>query len=248
VKRDYVPLFDIYENNQIPLKYKCLKHPDKELQISLGNLKYGFGCPYCGTEKAAEKIRIPLEEVKQEFLKRDYIPLFDDRKNSLELLSYKCKKHLNFISYISLNSLKSGEGCPYCSLEQTQSKSCKKIEDYFINNNIIYSREYRFKDCKYRYRLPFDFAIFNNNELLYLIEYDGKQHFEPVSCFGDEEEFKLIKKRDQIKNNYCILNNIKLYRIPYWEDKNIEIILDNIIHNQDYKEFLIKEGDYRSVI
>lgn len=38
------------------------------------------------------------------------------------------------------------------------------------------------------------------------------------------------KIRDQIKNQYCIDNNIKLLRIPYTKINNIEVILlENII-------------------
>ena len=33
------------------------------------------------------------------------------------------------------------------------------------------------------------------------------------------------KKRDQIKNQYCQENNLKLLLIPYWDEKNINKIL-----------------------
>ena len=51
--------------------------------------------------------------------------------------------------------------------------------------------------------------------LLYLIEYDGKQHFKPIEWFGGAENFKKQQRRDKIKDNYCQLHNIPLLRLPY---------------------------------
>jgi len=39
-----------------------------------------------------------------------------------------------------------------------------------------------------------------------------------MNIWGGEEEFKNIQKRDQIKNEYCKNNNIKLLRIKYNEN------------------------------
>ena len=39
--------------------------------------------------------------------------------------------------------------------------------------------------------------------LIICIEYDGRQHYQPVKDFGGETEFEKIKLRDNIKNEYC---------------------------------------------
>jgi hypothetical protein len=75
--------------------------------------------------------------------------------------------------------------------------------------------QYSFPDCKHINVLHFDFAIIKNNYVLGLIEYDGRQHFEPVDFFGRQEGFERTQKRDQIKNQYCKLNNIPLLRFKY---------------------------------
>ena len=62
--------------------------------------------------------------------------------------------------------------------------------------------------------------IFTIPELNYCIEYDGRQHFEPVFDFGGDYRFEKIKKHDEIKNIYCLEHNIKLLRISYKD--NIE--------------------------
>lgn len=80
---------------------------------------------------------------------------------------------------------------------------------------IKFLPQYSFRDCRYKYILHFDFAIFDDNKLLGLIEYDGRQHFESIDLFGGQEEFEKTKIRDQIKNTYCNINSIPLLRIPY---------------------------------
>lgn len=62
-----------------------------------------------------------------------------------------------------------------------------------------------------------------------MIKYDGEQHFGPVNIFGGEESFNIQKKLDNIKNNFCKENDIKLIRIPYFEKENINDILSFLI-------------------
>jgi very-short-patch-repair endonuclease len=72
--------------------------------------------------------------------------------------------------------------------------------------------------------LTFDFYFPDYN---LCIEYDGKQHHQPIPFFGGEEHYQYRKKLDLIKTKYCEENNIDLLRIPYWEKENIEQILIN---------------------
>lgn len=75
--------------------------------------------------------------------------------------------------------------------------------------------QYTFNDCKHINTLHFDFAIFYNDNLIGLVEYDGKQHFEPIEFFGGQKSFEQTKIRDEIKSTYCETHNIPLLRIPY---------------------------------
>ena len=50
------------------------------------------------------------------------------------------------------------------------------------------------------------------------IEYQGKQHFEPVDYFGGMESFQEQKKRDSLKAERSAKNGVKLVYINYWED------------------------------
>lgn len=118
----------------------------------------------------------------------------------------------------------------------TQSCGCiknsigeKNIENLLQMYNFKYKKEYTFQDLKDKNLLRYDFAIFNElNEFFYLIEFDGIQHFKPVTFGGitkekAEENFIQTIERDKIKNNYAKMNNISLIRIPYWERDDLDI-------------------------
>lgn len=89
------------------------------------------------------------------------------------------------------------------------------VQSLLEDMSVSFIPQYTFSDCKYINTLHFDFAIFYNNNLLGLVEYDGKQHFEPIDFFGGQNGFELTKVRDEIKNSYCITHNIPLLRLPY---------------------------------
>lgn len=104
----------------------------------------------------------------------------------------------------------------------SKSSMEKYIEDILDENCLEYKSQYKFDDClsDNGYKLRFDFAVMKGGKVLYLIEYDGKQHFEPVDFFGGEEEFQIRKRRDYIKDEYCKNNNIPLLRLPYYLKTN----------------------------
>ena len=112
------------------------------------------------------------------------------------------------------------------------------IEQLLIKNNICFAREYSFADFKYEngHKPRFDFAIFENNILKYLIEFDGKQHFSyqnSESSWNNKENYEKTIMRDIIKNNYCKKNKIPLIRIPWTHLKEIKIE-DLILERSNY--------------
>lgn len=87
-------------------------------------------------------------------------------------------------------------------------------------NNLDFVREKNFKDLRgglYR----FDFFVKGREP--YLIEVDGEYHFHPIR---GRAKFLHQKENDRRKNSYALAHNIPLYRIPYWEIKNIKSIED----------------------
>lgn len=122
--------------------------------------------------------------------------------------------------------------CPFCT-GSNLSKGEQKILDELIINGVSYQEQYKFDDCIYKNRLPFDFAIFKDDKISFLIEFDGGQHFEPIEFYGGKEGFEKQKLRDKIKNEYCKLKGINLIRIPYWKENEIKVIIHKLLNNLD---------------
>lgn len=128
------------------------------------------------------------------------------------------------------NILSSQQGCPKCNF----SKGELRIEKFLIENGIEFIPQKRFKKCKYKKELPFDFYLPNHN---ICIEFDGQQHsrlesFARVNRTSLEESikpFSELKKRDKIKTNFCKDNGINLLRISYKQINTIESLLSDFI-------------------
>ena len=182
----------------------------------------GQRCPNERYEKSSIKNRnkakySTIDNLKKLCEKDGYEILECNGKNAkykIKLLCLNC----NEIYEVSLHDFCiSGSRCK-CN---TMSKGEKYIKEILDENKIEYAQQYTFDDCKNIRKLPFDFAIFENNKLKCLIEYDGSQHYYKKFSRSNED-FENLKKRDLIKTNYCEKNKIKLIRIKYIRKRNIE--------------------------
>ena len=81
--------------------------------------------------------------------------------------------------------------------------------------------------------LRFDFCVFDDDgNVDFLIEYQGKQHYEPSSKFGGKRGFYQQQFNDKNKRRFCALNGYKLIEIPYY-DENL-ITYDYIMEKAGY--------------
>lgn len=119
-------------------------------------------------------------------------------------------------------------------LKNGHTKSCgcitsngeEKIASILKDHNINFQKQFTFKDCLgvKNGLLRFDFAIFQENKLSYLIEYDGWQHIIKTDSKWDRDNrFEDRQKNDNIKNEYCKNNKIPLIRISSKQYKNLSI-------------------------
>lgn len=117
------------------------------------------------------------------------------------------------------NNLNSGKSCPFCQVTEGEGVIMRVLN----NLSIKYVYQAKFKELRHKNILSIDFYLPDYN---ICIEYNGKQHYEPVEFFGGKKNFNEQRKRDKIKEKYCKENNIPLLVIPYWEFDNIEKILE----------------------
>ncbi len=136
-----------------------------------------------------------------------------------DMVSIICKEHGVFtVDGAEFIHNTRSVSCPSCR----GSRGEKEIIRILNANSISFIKEYNFKThAKFKY----DFYL---QDLNILIEYDGVQHYKPVSVFGGIDAFIQQKKRDKLKNMLAKEKNISLIRIPY-TTKNIQNYLVNKI-------------------
>ena len=99
-----------------------------------------------------------------------------------------------------------------------------KIHEILAAAGLIFKEEYSFEGLNSPNGRPlrFDFAIFDDDgNLDFLIEYQGKQHYEASQKFGGKRGLYQQQFNDNKKRRFCALNDIKLIEIPYTEENLI---------------------------
>lgn len=194
----------------------------------------GRGCIKCRNINIGNNKRFSLEDfiLKSESIWGDR---FDYSKSeycgSQTKILIRCKKH-NIEFEQSPNSHYRSIGCKLCF---KKSKGEQAIIEWLNLNKINYESEKRFVECR-RFKskssaLRFDFYLKDFN---LLIEFDGRQHYTFSTGWwnnGGIDEFEKTKQRDLFKTNWAKDNGYKLLRIPYFEFKNINKILDLELNN-----------------
>ena len=99
--------------------------------------------------------------------------------------------------------------------------------DYIFNSSFSELTDYAKRP------LRFDFKFINHK---IVIEFDGKQHTEPIRFGGvsrekADENFNTIKLCDKLKDEFCRENDYKMIRISYLEFPNILTILHRELIN-----------------
>lgn len=197
--------------------HRCKIH-DHYWNVVPSSILNGTGCPLCGREKLSLAQRKTPEEYEEELKRANptiiCIDKYVDANTKIKVKCLTC----NLAWDVNPFNIIKGHGCPMCN----KSLGENAIRGWLIEHNIDFIPQKRFKDCKDKRSLPFDFYIPSKNTA---IEYDGEQHSRAVDWFGGKKGLEYITKHDNIKTKYCIDNNINLLRITYADD--IELKLNN---------------------
>ena len=142
---------------------------------------------------------------------------------------WKCQCDCGNICHVQHVYLTGGD-TKSCGCIRSQGEA--EIEVLLHEHNITYIREYEFVDLVDKLPLRFDFAIFNNDQLICLLEFQGEQHWETSNGFYNEK----LLHHDLLKKQYCKKHNIPLHFLFYKQRAKQQVIWDDLIKIKEIGE------------
>lgn len=192
----------IYVNCRTKIDIECPEHGVFK-QYPTSHIIHKQNCPICA------KTLLNTDKLIKRFInKHGHKYNYDKVKYTGNgcYVSIICNIHGEFIQRHDSHS--KGYGCHKC----LNSLGEKETEKFLIKNNIKFISQHKFKNCKLKKELLFDFYL---PDLNICIEFNGMQHYKSVLYWGGDDGLKIRKLRDKIKMEYCKNNNIPLIIIKY---------------------------------
>ena len=96
-----------------------------------------------------------------------------------------------------------------------------KIEEILTAAELPFKMEYSFPglNSPNGRALRFDFVVFDDDgNIDFIIEYQGKQHYEASAKFGGKKGLYQQQFNDNKKRRFCALHDFTLIEIPYTEE------------------------------
>lgn len=213
-------------------KWHCICDCGNETDVDVSSLTRGITTS-CGCYRL-ERIQKRAEPkyLGKKFLKLTVIKHLEERDSNGDSL-WECLCDCGKTCVVSTSDLGRKASCGCASL----SSGMVKIINLLDENNISYSLEKTFDSCRLPSGKHARFDIFVDNR--YLIEFDGRQHFEATSGWNSPENFIKTKERDAAKNLWCKENQVPLIRIPYTREQELNI--DDL--RPETSQFLIKQEE-----
>lgn len=215
-----------YKNSQTKVIIICPIHG--EFQIIPDSLLRGRGCPLCGIKRTQMKNRMKqdvflerakkIQENKYDYSKVEYI-------NTDTKVCIICPEHGEFwqTPHHHLN----GVGCPLCGINNiSENKLYRKIHEVYTD--AVQQQSFDFL-CENGHKQFIDIYIPSKQ---IGIEYQGRQHFVPISKFGGESEFLKTQLRDIKKYEKCKENGIQIFYFSYEKEIPSKYI-DDIFINEN---------------
>lgn len=217
-------VLEIKEDNRKAdgVKFKCLCQGCNDIvEISARHCLYGRQ-KTCGKQSCKQLLGISSSKYRdKKYIGEVYgcLKVLDIYSYSLgdKCVYWKCQclrdgNIVKVLAYAVVRGHNSSCGC----LNSIAEVYIKEILDKY---NIVYKSQYSFRGLvgDTGYPLRYDFAIFKNNSLFCLLEYDGEQHRNSDYMYGSSDDerkrnFQKLQRYDKLKDKFAKDNNIQLYR------------------------------------
>jgi predicted nucleic acid-binding Zn-ribbon protein len=204
-----------YKNSSFKMNWLCLDC-NHQWKTSFNSINAGHGCPKCNNSKLSNQhIDAALTDRK---IKRigNYI-------NNYSLIDWFCEKCKNIWSAAAADILRKDRptGCPKCSKQKNE-----KLVAWFLDHHKI-----QYHKIKLEINGKKIFPDFYISDLNLIIEYNGIQHYQPISfgkCANNDpiviDNFVKQQQRDEYLRIYCKNNGIKLLEINGIEYKGLKLL------------------------
>ncbi|MEV0446294.1 hypothetical protein AB0I84_50090, partial [Streptomyces spectabilis] len=183
----------------------CPEHGEF-LQAPVSHVRGGRHCPTCAdrsptTEEWIERAR-EIHGDRYDYEQVTYV-------RSGDKVWITCREHGAFEQQAASHLF--GSGCPTCSLSKGEQAVARVLDEL----GVLFDQEWSHPTCRHKKPLRFDFHLPRHRAL---IEFDGSQHFQPVSRSGmtaadAERAFLGVQHRDRIKTDWAKANGYQLLRV-----------------------------------
>jgi very-short-patch-repair endonuclease len=203
----------MYKDVSHKIKMKCEKHGwfEQKPYQHYG----GAGCMKCSNEEVHESQKIGFEEFVKRSIDIHGVKYVYDKNGYTDIftpLVIRCAKHGEFTQ--TPRDHYRGSGCTKC----LSSRGEREIRLILERCNVKFEEQKTFTDLKHKNKLRCDFFLPLLNTV---IEYNGIQHYEPVSVFGGENGLIVNQFRDKLKAEFLSSQGIRLIVIRF-DNENIE--------------------------
>lgn len=212
-----------------PVVYKCLNCGKIKTLQRLDRLYdkdrvYFCDC-YRSQEKNSDKAkiknnfnRLPIEESQKrldEFFDGEYV-ILEEKYHGWSVKSLVKHTTCGKIFSCKPRELLYHKHCPCIT---RNSKGEERIKKFLEKNQINFEEQKRLDNIR---KAPYDFYLPDYN---LLIEFQGRQHYEPVKAFGGEKQLLIQKEIDERKKKIAEEQNYNIFYISYKQMSLIEEIL-----------------------
>lgn len=224
-----------YKGSDTPVCIICPKHG--EFWMTPHQFLRGSNCPMCSSKhKRTTEEFIELAKDthggKYDYSNVEYV-------NNQTPVTIICPKHGEFqqLPVVHLQ----GCGCPKCGATfcNTEIGVLEKLKEVFPG--LEYQKKFEFLKVK---NVPQRIDFYLPDRKI-AIEYQGRQHFQPVGIFGGDDAYEKTKERDIRKYKLCIEHGIKMYYISF---ENIYTNTKDLIEGIKKQPIVINEQQLRKII
>jgi hypothetical protein len=237
LKPDLAKEWDFIKNDLTPEEVTC-GSPKKvywicpkghEYDSTISSRTNGTNCPYCSGQRVCQDNC--LATLRPDLAKEWHPTLNDLTPEEVTCGSPKkvwwiCPKGHEYDASIWKRARRR-QGCRICSYGKSEKEVGDILKIYFDKWKILRQKKIWDSYKRYNHKRYCDYWLERNGAKI-MVEYDGRQHFEPVrfANFSWKKAQKNLEKtqiKDKLDAKFCKEHGIILHRIKYNEDKEESI-------------------------